>query len=371
MKKRNLYGLLGMLIMISMIATACAKSDKSSENSTSYNYDMAVTTEDRMEAPQEAAGSAEYGFGKTSLNDSMAGEVEYESKENNSGEDGLSNTADLSVNDILTQSQDKIIRRFFLDVETQQFDSLITRLDSEINRLGGYVETSQIDGKSLYEDGGSRYAKMIARIPRAKADEFVGIVDEKANVVNKQISTDNVTLEYADMESRKKSLQIEQERLFALLEKADSLESIITLESRLSDIRYQIQNYETQLKTYDNQVEYSTITLSIQEVERMTTVTEKKLSVGERIKTGFGDSMYRISESLKNFFVWFVVNLPYLIIWGIVITMIVIIIRRMWKKSLVKQTKPLPQHLQNIQNPQNTQNPNNLQNQNNPQNPNK
>jgi hypothetical protein len=229
-----------------------------------------------------------------------------------------------------------------MDVESQEFDSLITKIDEEINRLEGYIESSEISGKRFDYSNEARHGRIIVRIPSDKVNDFVNEVKESSNVVNKQESSENVTLQYIDMESRKETLKIEQERLFAILEKEISLDNIIILESRLSDIRYELQNYESQLRYYDNLVAYSTVTLNIQEVERITQVVEEKQTVGDRINNGFSDTIYDLSEGFKNFFVWFVVNLPYLLIWAVIITVIVVIVRKSMKKSKSEKTIPQP-----------------------------
>lgn len=324
MKKKNIFAIVGLVLIFSMVLGACGKK---AENTASVSFDMAtenkadggyVATEEQAVAPAQEAltastdnGEVKFGSSAGSLNNSSAIKVEASS---------------------VLQSQDKIIRTFFLDVETQDFDTLITKLSSEINRLNGYVENSKISGRSYLDSEGARYADITARVPKEKVDEFVSTVGENANVIDKQESTENVTLKYTDIESRKKSLEIEQDRLFALLEKTDSLESIVTLESRLSEIRYELQNYETTLRTYDNKVEYSTVTLSIQEVKKLTPSVEIKQTVGARMKNGINQTMYNLSEGFQNFLVWFVVNLPYLILWAVVITIIILIGRRIWKK---------------------------------------
>ncbi len=328
MKKRRFLVLVSVVMIMTMVFAACAK--KAEDKSTAYDrdnmsYDMAGTTaEETAEAPAVAPAEAK-------------GEVQYGST------GSIKNNSAITIEDSAAlTSQDKIIRTFYMDVETQEFDALITKLDSEMGRLNGYVETSKISGRSFNNRNGARFASITARIPRDKVDEFVNAVGESANVINKQESTENVTLQYADIESRKKSLQIEQDRLFALLEKADTLDSIVTLESRLSEIRYQLQNYETTLRTYDNKVEYSTVTLSIQEVEKLSPTVEIKQSVGTRIKNGFSDTMYNISEGLQNFLVWFIVNLPYLLIWAVIIAIITIIIRKVIKKKMGEELPKNP-----------------------------
>ncbi len=330
MKKMKMFCTFLLVVLLIASTAACAKK---AENTSEATMDMATG-----EIPAKAqfsmadngeAQEAEFGSNaSTMVTEAPAAEAKPGSTLNNSS--AITMTESEAV-----QNQDKIIRTFYMDVETQEFDSLITKLNSEINRLNGYVEQSRISGKSFYDREGARYAGITARIPREKVDEFVSFVDtdDNANVINKQETTENVTLEYADIESRKKALEIEQERLFALLEKSDSLDSIVTLESRLSEIRYELQNYNTTLLTYDNKVYYSTVTINIQEVEKFTPAVEIKQTVGTRIKNGFGNSIYRLSEGAKNFFVWFVVNLPYLMIWAIFLAAIVLVVRRILKKN--------------------------------------
>jgi len=57
------------------------------------------------------------------------------------------------------------------------------------------------------------------------------------------------------------------------------------LEKRLSDIRYELESMESQLRLYDNQVDYSTVTISIDEVNQFTPTAPE--TVGQRIGSGF------------------------------------------------------------------------------------
>ncbi|MBU5332657.1 DUF4349 domain-containing protein [Anaerocolumna aminovalerica] len=312
-RKRSFYMVL--LLAFIMLLAACSKKDHATEKG-KYGYEDTGWTDSNSTEPalpEEAAG---------------------ESK----SDESITNTSSINMNNPLNNSQDKIIRRVNLEVETQEFDKFISSIDTHINQLGGYVENSNMTGRSYYSNNSVRYGSIVARIPKARLNEFLNTVDDISNVVTRNETTENVTIKYVDVESHKKALEIEQERLLALLEKVETLEDIITLEGRLSTVRYELESYEAQLRTYDNLVEYSTVTMNIQEVERMTAVAEKKLSVWDRIRIGFGDTMFNIGEGLQNFFVWFIVNLPYLLIWAVIIAMIAIISRRYVKKSKIKST---------------------------------
>jgi hypothetical protein len=114
---------------------------------------------------------------------------------------------------------EKIITKVNLEVETRDFDNLVTAIKDDIARLGGYEEKTEISGNGYRYQNTSRYAYIVARIPKDRLNEFVETVKENGNVINESSTSENVTLQYVDTESRKRALEIEQERLFELLEK--------------------------------------------------------------------------------------------------------------------------------------------------------
>ena len=72
-----------------------------------------------------------------------------------------------------------------------------------------------------------------------------------------------MTLDYVDKTAYKESLQVEYDRVMELLEEAKDLDQILALESKLSQLRYEIDSYESQLRTYDNLIDYSTVHIYI------------------------------------------------------------------------------------------------------------
>ena len=81
---------------------------------------------------------------------------------------------------------------------------------------------------------------------------------------------------------------------------------------------------------YDNRINYSTLYLDINEVERETNVATE-LTYGEEIRQGLSDTMYDIGQGFRDFSIWFIVNLPVLLIWAVIIIVIVLIIRKILK----------------------------------------
>ena len=315
-QKRTGLCLAGLLLTASLF-TGCGSSKASysaaaTDNSAASDAGGTYVTADTAAAIEEA-----YEF-------SMADEAKLE-------EAGME-----PLEENVQATERKLIKTVDLYVETEAYDTLLANLEQQIAGLGGYIEYQyQYNGSSYSGYNETRSASMTARIPAKRLDEFVQRVGEQSNITNKEERVEDVTLQYVDLESRKKALATEQDRLLELLEKAESVEDIISIEARLSDVRYELESMESQLRTLNNQIDYSTINLSIQEVRRLTPTEEK--SAWDKMKNGFAKSIYQIGDDIENGFIRFVINIPYLIIWGVIIVIAFLIVRRIYKKRKQKE----------------------------------
>lgn len=225
----------------------------------------------------------------------------------------------------------KLIKNVDLSVETKQFDQFLTMIQNKVSALGGYIEQSNVRGNSYHESGSRRTANLTARIPIAQIDAFVNGVSEECNVLNKSEYVEDVTLRYTDLESRKKALKVEQDRLLELLAKAESMDAIIAIEQRMSDIRYELENYESQLRLMDNQVSYSTVAIYVTEAEVFTPVVED--GFWTQVQKGFGRNLKRVASGVENFTIWFLSSLPVLVFWGVILAVAVVVVVKVMKKN--------------------------------------
>lgn len=167
-------------------------------------------------------------------------------------------------------SDRKLTRTVDLRMETQNFVDLTAKIESEVIMTGGYIQTSAISGEDKGSSG--RLATYVLRIPAAKLDDFLAKIKTDGNVLSQSNKIDDITLQYSDTETRLASLRIEQETLMGLLERAETIEDIITIQDRLTNIRWQVESYEAQKRLMDNQVEYSVLNISLAEVKDLTPV---------------------------------------------------------------------------------------------------
>lgn len=237
--------------------------------------------------------------------------------------DGITSSSGLSTVD---DPNAKLIRTVFMDAQTKQYDELVTALNAKITALGGYIENRDAYNGSEYHNYSNRYCNMVIRIPAEKLNEFVAHVNENFNVTNTSESVENITLQYADTASRVEALEVEQARLLELLEKAESLEDILKIEERLSDVRYELTSYASRLRVMDNQVTYATVHLNVNEVEELTPTEEP--TVWERISRGFSRSVADVTGGAVDLFVWLVSESPVLLVWAVGITVLVLVLRK-------------------------------------------
>ncbi|MBQ3044518.1 MAG: DUF4349 domain-containing protein [Clostridia bacterium] len=231
-----------------------------------------------------------------------------------------------------SELNEKIIKTVDLSVETKEYDAYIAALSASVTAAGGYIESSSADFGNGYSS--NRYATYTVRIPADKLGDFLVSAGKNGIITNKTEEQQNVTLEYVDLESRIEAYKTEKQTLTGLLEKAESLDNVLAIQERLSEVNYQIESYTSQLKVLENRVSYSTVTLRICEVER---VTEAEPTVWSRIKNRFADNLDDLVDWFKDAVVEIVGGLPVLVPLAAVIAAAILILRKIIKKRKAKK----------------------------------
>ena len=131
----------------------------------------------------------------------------------------------------------KLIQTVSMNVETENLDTVLQQIDSRIAELGGYTETSNVQNGSAYSGKRYRSANITVRIPAKELDSFIDKVGDITNIVSSRKTVEDVTLSYVATESRMKALQTEEDRLLELLSQAETMDDLLTVEKRLTEVR--------------------------------------------------------------------------------------------------------------------------------------
>ena len=229
-------------------------------------------------------------------------------------------------------TQRKIIKTANLEYETKTYDEFMESLNREITTCGGYIASQSARGGGEYSAMTQRYSYMTVRIPASGYDRFMEKAAQMGSLLYKSENSEDVTMNYVDTESHIRALETEYEALLTILEKAGDLNDVIKLQSRITEVNYQLDTYKSQLRKYDDLIAYCTVHITVNEVFRESPKNVEVLTFGERIAAAMEDTFLDIADDAQDFTVDFLAALPYLMIWAVILAAAVLILRVILKK---------------------------------------
>lgn len=300
--KQNRYRslMLGLLLLLSLLLSACGASGSAAPMDM-----MSQSGWEPMEAP------------KGELSDEMgavAGGAGY-----------------AAADSVIYQSETaKIIRRAELTLQTTEFDKALSDLAAHTEAHGGYYETARVDSGSLSYNRSGRSAYMVIRVPKERFVPFRDGLGGIGHLSSLQESTEDVGEAYYDTEARLATLTTKRERLLALLEQAELMEDIITLEGALAEVQYEIDRHTASLRTYDSLIGYSTFTVYLEEVIRVKEEPGPEESFGARLLANLTEGLHDFRDGLEELTLWLARNLIGVLLTVLLLVGVVLLRRRGW-----------------------------------------
>ena len=238
-----------------------------------------------------------------------------------------------------SENPDKIIYSSDVTVETTDFDGTIGKIAGLVETYGGWIESSSVSGSNYYQKSrgtaSTRDASYTLRIPSSRFQALMDSLSDLGNVPYSHIYTENVTSQYYDAQAHLKAYQTQENRLLEMMELAETVEDVIIIEDRLTELRYQIESLQSRLKNWDRRVAYSTISLSIKEVREYTPEEKVNPTYGEELAQALKDGLSNAGQFLKDLLVFLVEVLPVLIILIPVIWLVVWLLGKLIRKLKV------------------------------------
>ena len=287
---------------------------------------------------KSAATEAAYDSGYYYSNDSVAVMTEeaYEEELTYGGLASDENSAAASGSSSGDINVEKIIYSANAQLETTTYDETISALNALIETYGGFIESSSINGANYYNTSRgytyNRSAYYTIRIPSVNFQTVMTSLSTLGNVPYTNTYTENITTQYYDVQARLTAYQTQETRLIEMLAAAETVEDIITIEDRLTEVRYQIDSLQSKLNNWDRSVSYSTIYLDVNEVTEYTPVAAVNPTYGERLVSAAKNGLIAVADFFKDFLLWLAEALPTLIILAVIVIIIIVIARKSRKK---------------------------------------
>lgn len=190
--------------------------------------------------------------------------------------------------------EQKIIKEGNLHFETSDLAATYSQIQNAVKSNNAIIQ-NDTEGKD-YE---SVFRKLIIRVPSKNFDLFLKDISKGvAYFDNKEISSQDVTAEYIDIDARLNAKKVLETRYLELLKKANKVSEMLEIEAQLSSIREEIEAKKGQLNYMQNRVTLSTIT-----VEFYKSVAEESgatSSYGMKIWTAFKSGFNGLSSLFIN-----------------------------------------------------------------------
>lgn len=290
------------LIPMALAAAVLWSSCGSSGSSTSYNK-------------SEAAVASSFAY---------ASDDYYTEETADMMEAGYGGEVDLSA-DLHPDENRKVIYTSDVSIETEQFEESVSTIRALLDETGGYVSSTSQWGSN---SDGSRRGDYTCRVPAEHYRAFLSGLQGAGNVYSLNEYTDDITTQYVDVQARLDSLQNQKERLEELAKEAKDIDTLLSIEDKLGEVQYQLESYTAQMRTFDNQVDYSTVVISLREVRKVS----EGVTFGSRIRAAFSGSWENFVDGAQSFVIWLIYALPGLIILAVILCIAIPLIRRYRKR---------------------------------------
>lgn len=266
----------------------------------------------------------------------MAPSLDYDKAESLTGGNNKPGGAE-SPEDIYNNEGNKIIRTANLTIQTTEFDAAVAALNQLTGEQGGYFETAEVSGGGYYDKYASRSAYYVVRIPKENFISFRDGAKGIGHVYSMSENSKDIGETYYDTEARLATLTTKRDRLLTLLEKAEYMEDIISLENALADVQYEIDMHTATLRKYDSLIGYSTFYIRLNEMVEITEQPGVKDSFGVRLAASLKAGFRNFGEGLQDFVLWFARNLMGILVFAAIVVAAVFVVRGIKRRRRVRK----------------------------------
>ncbi len=212
----------------------------------------------------------------------------------------------------------RIVYRAEVEIIVERFDPLPDQIAAMVKKFGGFVSASNLVGSP----GSRRTGRWVIRIPVDQFQSVLAAIRQMGEVRSINCTSDDVTAEYFDVESRIRNKKQEEDRLLKLLAEATGkLEEVLAVEKELSRVRGEIEQAQGRLRVMKDLTELTTVTITATEIKNY--VPEQTPTFRTRIRRAWSASIANCFSFLQAASICAVASVPWL---GVLLVVIFVFI---------------------------------------------
>lgn len=182
----------------------------------------------------------------------------------------------------------KLIVTVDIRINSKDVEKSYKSIENKVKEYNGYFDN--------VESSKNRYYLTI-RIPKDNLNNFISFMEESEKIENKNINTQDVTDTYYDTDNRIKNREVLLEKLRNYLKEAKNIDEILKIEDRINTLTYEIERMKGNLQNLQSSIDYSRVTVNIQNQEAIksnTNIYNKYLNLISFLKEFFSGIIFFI-----------------------------------------------------------------------------
>ena len=158
----------------------------------------------------------------------------------------------------------KLIRNATVELEIVSFDNAVQKITAFANEEHGYVATTDSEKQA----NGKLRGQVVVKVLPENLDRLLQKIRSLGELKNQTLGTEDVTKAYFDTDARLKNAHVMEQRLIDMLKaKTGKVSDLLQVEKELGRVREEIEKMQGELKYWDSQVQFATVTVSLAEKE--------------------------------------------------------------------------------------------------------
>ena len=156
----------------------------------------------------------------------------------------------------------KLIRNANVELEIVSFDDAVQKITAFAKEERGYVATTD----SQKQANGKLRGQVVVKVLPENLDRFLQKIRGIGELKNQTLGTEDVTKAYFDTDARLKNARVMEQRLIDMLKtKTGKVSDLLQVEKELGRVREEIEKMQGELKYWDSQIQFATVTISLAE----------------------------------------------------------------------------------------------------------
>lgn len=162
---------------------------------------------------------------------------------------------------LVSATPERVIKTADLRLEVEDGELARTMREGRMiaEAAGGFVLSTSVDGSDR------RRGEFVIRVPAADFEESLSALEELGTVAGEHVSGEDVSQEFVDLEARLRNATAQEEVLFRLYDRSNSIADTIRVQRELEDVQLEIERLRGRLRFLSDQTDLSTISVSVTE----------------------------------------------------------------------------------------------------------